>query len=255
MKRRHQMSGSTFSQYTLDQKRRCLVLLHDLGGLTYEGIMACREVCPGIKQKELKDWMEGTSPVVPPEPKQPPPPVAPQPKPNKTRTSKINPHANKYDEEDQKRAVALLAQYGGGLNNEGLTAAQERFPGVGRATLGRWWNRWSEEVVPKSLEIVVDDPKSIMAYESVDEKMFGVLNQALDHIRSSEAMSKASAKDAALVAAIMTDKLMLRVGLSPELLTKLKRFVVVLSRKGYNPLTFLDDLIESYEMEPDAPQS
>lgn len=158
---------------------------------------------------------------------------------------------NQYTEEEQKQAVAILAQYGGGVTAEAIAAVQRRFPGVARSTVFLWWNKWHDEVVPKALEIIVEDPKAVEAYQSTDEMMFKTLNKALLRASSDEAMSKASAKDAALVAAIMIDKLMLRVGISPELLSAVKKLIVVIARKGFDPLTAIEDMIESFEEEPD----
>lgn len=162
------------------------------------------------------------------------------------------PTRNRYTEEEQKQAVAILAQYGGGLSQEGMAAVAQKFPTASRSQLALWWNHWSPEVRPVALEIIAEDPESLRATTTMSESMLKSTNKILAHLNDDNTIARSGLKDAAIALGILIDKQMMQTGISPELFNKMRVFIAVMRQKGYDPQTHLDDLIEEYKTLPDA---
>jgi hypothetical protein len=160
-------------------------------------------------------------------------------------------HNKKYDIADKRRAVALLLEFGG-LTYEGITACEKAFPGLPRSTMGAWYKDLRDEVRPRAIEVVEEKPEVAKAKQDTATLMRNAYINLLDQLQDPKFIREnKNLLHTATAFGIIEERMRLQIGLTNTMIDLTKRFIAVLSRKGFDPEQVYHDLIDSYGEEPD----
>lgn len=164
-----------------------------------------------------------------------------------------HPSNNEYTLEEKLKCVALMKDMGG-LTKEAILACQKLLGNdVGKATLARWLVDYGPKVGPVASEIVQTSPDVELAKMSMTQKMLMGYNNLLDKLADPDFVKNSTnLLHVATSFGILEERIRLAIGLSTEVVNVVKRFIAVLNRKGFDPMTVFEDLIETWEEEPDV---
>lgn len=170
-----------------------------------------------------------------------------------SKTSRNNPNANQYTDEERREAVAIMTELGG-LTYESIMTIQAipKFKEVNRSTLGRWQKELKSEIAPMATEIIERSSDASVAVGNMQDRRLRAYNLLLERMNDEEFVSKqTNLNHIATAWAILEERMRLSIGLTTEIISLCKRFVAVVTRKGYDPATTFEDMIQSFEEEPD----
>lgn len=167
----------------------------------------------------------------------------------KRRTNGVN----SYTDAEKNKAVGILVQFGG-LTYEGILACQEYLPGVDKSTLARWLKERKEDVKPVAKALVESDPQALQASNNMNNKLLAAYENVLNQLADENFVKgNKNLLHTATSFGILEERIRLHIGLSTEIINLVKRFIAVLGRKGFDPVTTFEDLLAEYEKEPDLP--
>lgn len=165
---------------------------------------------------------------------------------------RIHGRNNEYTLEEKIKAVALMKDMGG-LTKEAILACRILLPGCSKATLARWLRDYGDRVGSAAVEIVEQSPEASVAKMSMTNKMLTAYDNLLTKLADPEfVQSSTNLLHVATAIGILEERLRLAIGLSTEVINIVKHFIAVLNRKGLDPMDVFEDLILSYEEEPDV---
>jgi hypothetical protein len=164
---------------------------------------------------------------------------------------------NVYTEAQRIKCVALLVE-NGGFTYEGIMSCQDYmatqgFPNFPKGTLQDWYAERKEVVQPMAIEIIQNDPQVSEVSQHTGDMMYQAYVNMLQKLSDPEFVKETkNMLHIATSFGILEERMRLHIGLSTEIINLCKRFVAVVTRKGFDPLKVFEDLIESWEQEPDV---
>lgn len=161
-----------------------------------------------------------------------------------------------YSVNEKIQAVTALKAVGGSMpySNRAIAAAQQQLGvKVAVSTLHRWLAEYGQQVeallpVPADMQTTVAE-----THTAVLQDFVSVRGKALDHLLNSDAMGKASARDAAVVAGIAQDHIGKMVGLPAEAQQIMKAFMQLCTRFSLDYHAVLDDYMHAIRQQYEPP--
>lgn len=161
-----------------------------------------------------------------------------------------------YSVKEKLQAVTALKAAGNDnpYSKRALAAARQQLgatPSV--STLARWMDEYGAQVdklIPAAMDIQTTVTET---HAAVLQDFVSVRGKALDHLLHSDAMDKASARDAAVVAGIAQDHIGKMVGLPAEAQQVMKAFMQLCARFNLDYHTVLDDYMQSIRQQFEPP--